>query len=132
MMFASMFTNDLSTVQAAYGVEQRFCYQFLGNQLWLHPLGAVTTFVELRYSYRPTRITTLADGSPVEMPEGSYRALVNLASAEALTKGNAEEANQFRGMGEEARNKLINSIRRQYHGMMVPFSTQQPFEWGGT
>jgi hypothetical protein len=131
LMVASSQTGDVSTIAASTGVEQRFSFQFLGNQLWLHPLGNVTTFVELRYSYKPTGFTSLTDGSIVDLPEGSTRALTNLAAAEALTKGNAEEANQFRQMGEEARAMLMNAIRRQYHGMTQPFAPSNQWEWGG-
>ncbi|SRR6266571_8931684 len=131
LMVASSLTNDVSTIRASTGVEQRFSYQFLGNQLWLHPLGNVTTFVEIRYNFKPTQFTLLTNGSQVDMPEGSYRAIVNLAAAEALPKGNAEEAQQFRQMGEDAKEKLMYSIRRQYHGMMVPFSPSNQWEFGG-
>lgn len=131
LMVASSLTGDVSTIQASTGVEQRFSYQFLGNQLWLHPLGNVTTFVEIRYNFKPTQFTSLTNGSIVDMPEGSNRAIVNLSAAEALTKGNAEDAQQFLMLGQDAKEKLINSIRRQYHGMMVPFAASNMWEWGG-
>lgn len=131
LMVASSNTGDVTTIKADTGVEQRYSMQFLGNQLWLHPLGATTTFVELRYSYKPTQFTLLTNGSIIDMPEGSNRALINLAAAEALPKGNVEEAQQFRLMGTDAKEKLFASIRRQYHGMTQPFTPNNMWEWGG-
>jgi hypothetical protein len=132
LMVASSQTGDVTSIRADTGVEQRFSMQFLGNQLWLHPLGQVTTFVEIRYNYKPVGFTSLTNGSIIDMPEGSNRAIVNLASAEALTKGNAEEAQQFRLMGMDAKEKLFASIRRQYHGMTQPFALDNQWSWGGT
>lgn len=131
LMSATSATGDITTIRASTGVEQRFSFQFLGNQLWLHPLGNVTTFVELRYNYKPTPFTSLTDSYIVDMPEGSNRAIINLVAADALAKGNAEEAQQLRVMGEDARQKLLNAIRRQYHGMIQPFSPSNMWEWGG-
>lgn len=131
LMMAQSQTNDVSTIRASTGVEQRFSMQFLGNQLWLHPLGNVTTFVEIRYNFKPIGFTSLTNGSIVDMPEGSNRAIILLSATDALTKGNAEEAGQFRAMAEDAKQKLIDSIRRQYHGMMVPFAPSNMWEWGG-
>lgn len=132
LMTASSNTGDVSTIRADSGVETRFTFQFLGNQLWMHPLGNLTTFVELRYNYKPTAFTSLTNGYIVDMPEGSYRALVNLSVAEALPKGNAEDAAQFRESGEEARQKMLNSIRRQYHGSTQVYTGDSPWSFGGT
>lgn len=131
LMSASTQSGDVTTIKASSGVEQRFTYQFLGNQVWLHPLGQVTTFVELRYNYRPQAFSTLTNGYVVDMPEGSYRALVNLAAAEAMPKGNAEDAMQLRGMGEDARQKMLNSIRRQVMGGTQIYTGENPWSWGG-
>lgn len=125
-------TGGVADIRANTGVEQRFTFQFLGNQLWLHPLGQVTTLVELRYNYKPQAFTSLTNGYIVDMPEGSYRALINLAAAEGLQKGNAEDATNFRTMGEDARQKLLNSIRRQYHGATQVFTGDSPYSFGGT
>lgn len=132
LMTASSATGDVTTIKADTGVEQRFSFQFLGNQLWLHPLGQVTTFVELRYNYKPQQYTSLTNGYIVDMPEGSYRALINLAAAEAMPKGNAEDAKQLRDMGAEAREKLLNSIRRQSHGATQVYTGDSPYSFGGT
>lgn len=132
LMTASSATGDITTIRANSGVEQRYSFQFLGNQLWLHPLGGVTTFVELRYSYKPQAFTSLTNGYIVDMPEGSYRALINLSAAEAMPKGNAEDAQQLRGMGEEARQKMLNSIRRQQHGSTQIYTGDSPYAFGGT
>jgi len=130
LLVASTNTGDMSTVRA--NVEQRFTYEFLGDQLWLHPLGAVSTFVELRYSFRPKAFTTMIDGDNIPFPEGSEHCVVLLAAADAMVKGNAEEAGQMFSAGEAARQRMINSIRRQYHGPSVPFTPGNQTEWGST
>jgi len=132
LMVAQSLTNDPSTIQASTGIEQRFSYQFLGDQVWLHPLGAVTTFVELRYNFRPVAFSQLADGTTLPMPEGSEQSLVLLSAAYAMGKGNAEESMQLQALGEQSRQRLMNSIRRQYHGMTVAFSPENPWAYGGT
>lgn len=131
LMSATSATGDITTIRASTGVEQRFSYQFLGNQLWLHPLGNVTTFVELRYNFRPVPFTSLTDGYIVDMPEGSHKALIYLTAADALAKGNAEDAQQVRMIGEMAKQKMLDSIRRQTHGMIQPFAPSNMWEWGG-
>lgn len=131
LMTASSNTGDVTTIRADTGVEQRYSYQFLGNQLWLHPLGQVTTFVEMRYSYR-TLFTSLTNGYTLDIPEGSTRAFVNSVATEAVLKGGAEETKEFRLARDEARNDLFSAIRRQYHGMTVPFTTENAWSVGGT
>lgn len=131
LMVASANTGDVTTIQASTGVEQRFSFQFLGEQLWLHPLGNVTTFVELRYNFKPIEFTKMTDGLPIALPEGNDNCLIMLSAAQALTKGNAEEAQQFFQMGSQAKDKMINSIRRQYHGMTQPFTPSNQWEFGG-
>lgn len=132
MTASTATTGTVADIRANTGVEQQFSFQFLGNQLWLHPLGNVTTMVELRYNYKPQQFTSLTNGYIVDMPEGSYRALINLAAAEAIPKGNAEDAKQLREMGAEAKEKLLNSIRRQYHGPTQMWTGNGPHEFGGT
>jgi hypothetical protein len=132
LMVAKVQDGTVTSIAADAGVEQRFTFQFLGNQLWLHPLGQVTTFVELRYNYKPVPFTQLTNGTIVDMPEGSNRALINLSAAEALPKGNAEDAAQFRAMGAEARDKMLNSIRRQYHGATQIYEGSNSWGWGST
>jgi hypothetical protein len=130
LLTASTNTGDTSTVKA--DVEQRFSYQFLGDQLWLHPLGSVSTFVEMRYSFKPISFTQLTDGQNVPFPEGSEHCAMLLAAADTMIKGNAEEAGQMFSVGEAARQRMINSIKRQYHGMTIPFTPSNQTEWGGT
>lgn len=131
LMVASTQTGDVSTIRASTGVEQRFSFQFLGDQIWLHPLGNVTTFVEIRYNYKPIEFTRMTDGLPISLPEGNDNCLIMLASAQALTKGNVEEASQFMNLGLQAKEKMMNSIRRQYHGPTVPFTPSNAWEFGG-
>jgi len=130
LLIAQQTTGNISDVSDVQGVAQQYSMEFLGNQLWLHPLST-TTSAEIRYNYKPTAFTSLTNGSIVDMPEGSYRGLINLSAAEALPKGNAEEAQQFREMGNDAMTKCLNSIRRQYHGMTVMFAGDSPTSWGG-
>ena len=131
LMSATSNTGDVSTITTNNGVGTQFSFQFLGSQLWLHPLGGQTTFVELRYNYRPTAFTLLKDSALVEIPEGSFRALINLSAGEAMMKGNAEDGAALLKVGEDAREKLLNSIRRQYHGMTMPFTPDEQYSWGG-
>ncbi len=133
LMSATSATGDVSSISEQNGIAPQFTYQFLGSQLWLHPLGGQTgEFVELRYNYRPTAFTELGDTDIVDMPEGSFRALINLSAGEAMMKGNAEDGVALMKVGEVARQKLMNSIRRQYHGMTVPFMADTSWSWGST
>lgn len=131
LMMASTQTGDVTTIQASTGVEQRFSYQFLGDQLWLHPLGNVTTFVEIRYSFRPAVFTTLADSDSVEFPDGTEHTLVLAAAAHAMVKGGAEDPSGLMALAAEAKQRMIESIRRRYHGPTVPFAPSNQWEWGG-
>lgn len=132
LMTASSNTGDVTTIRADTGVEQRFSYEFLGEQLWLHPLGQVTTFVEMRYSFKPLGFVQMSDSLSVPFPEGHEHCIALLAAGHAMSKGNAEDATQLIKLGEVAKDKMINSIRRQYHGMTVPFTPQNQYEFGGT
>lgn len=107
-----------------------FTYYVIGDQLWLFPLST-TDQVELRYSYKPIPYTSLTDGFSVQFPEGSESAYVLAASALTMAKGNVEDAAQLVVLAATARERCIMAIRRQYHGMMVPFTTGSPFEMGG-
>lgn len=131
LMVASSQTGDVTTIRASTGVEQRFSFQFLGDQLWLHPLGMVTTFVELRYNYRPLQFTRMTDGLYVPFPEGSEDTYIMQAASQAMLKGNAEDSQALRQIAEESRQRLMNSIRRQYHGMTQPFTPSNAWEFGG-
>lgn len=129
LMSAASNTGDTSTVSAT--VEQAFTYQFLGDQLWLHPLGQVTTFTEIRYNYRPIEYTKMTDGLPVAIPEGSDAIITLQTAAQSLPKGNAEDAEQFRQMAAEAKQSLLNSIRRQYHGATQMYVGDSSVSFGG-
>jgi len=131
LMMAQTQTGDISTVRASTGVEQRFSYQFLGDQMWMHPLGNVTTFVELRYSFRPASYTSLSDNTNVPFPDGTESALILSTAARAMTKGSVEDAGILFAQAEQARQKMLNTIRRKYHGMTQPFAPQNMWEWGG-
>ena len=129
LLQAATFTGDLSTVSAI--VEQRYTYQLLGNQLWLHPLGVVITFAELRYSYRPSPYIGLGDTAVVEFPDGTEHALILAASAHAMIKGGAEDANPMLQLAEMARQRMLDMIRRR-PGIIQPYTTGTMTEFGGT
>lgn len=103
----------------------------LGDQLWIFPLDTDTD-VELRYSFKPTPFTSLTDGMNVPFPEGSESAYVLMASATTMAKGGAEDIGQLMALAKDARDRCLAAIRRQYHGMTVPFSTGTGVEIGGT
>ena len=133
LLTASTNTGDTSTIKE--DVAQSYSYQFLGDQLWLHPLQVGTqiasTFVEMRYSFKPIAFTQIADGNVVPFPEGHEQSLILISAASALAKGNAEEAGQLFAMGNNSKERMISAIKRQYHGPTVPFTTSQSGEWGG-
>lgn len=108
-----------------------FTYYIIGDQLWLFPLNTVDD-VELRYSFKPTPFTSLTDGMNVPFPEGSESAYVLLASATTMAKGGAEDVGQLMLLAQQARDRCLAAIRRQYHGMTVPFTTGSSAEMGGT
>lgn len=124
-------TVGITTVSAP--VEQNFAYEILGDQLWFHPLGLTATpgFVELRYSYRPPSYGSLASGDPVPFVDGCEHALVLTAAANAMHRGDQEDPGKFLALAYDARTKLFNTIRRKYHGPMVPFAVSNPIEMGG-
>jgi hypothetical protein len=130
LMFAG--GSGIASVRAVTGVEQRFSFQFLGDQLWLHPLGGVSTMIELRYSFTPPSFVNLGDSSPVEFPDGSEHCLILLSAGHAMIKGGAEDPSGLMALGQQAKISLLNSIRRRYHGPTVPFSPQNAYEFGGT
>lgn len=98
-----------------------FSYYIVGDQLWMFPLDTQEP-VELRYSFKPIPFTSMADGSGIPFPEGSESAYVLLASATTMAKGGAEGIDQLMVLADNARVRCLNAIRRQYHGMMVPFA----------
>lgn len=108
-----------------------FTYYVLGDQLWLFPLSTIDA-VELRYSFKPTPFTAMTDGMNIPFPEGSESAYVLLASATTMAKGGAEDIGQLMSLATQARDRCYAAIRRQYHGMTVPFSTGSGVEMGGT
>lgn len=110
-------------------VEARYTYQVLGDQVWVHPPDST---VELTYSFKPTPFTAMTDGMNIPWPEGSEDAYIMLAAASTMAKGNAEDAAQLIILANIARDRMLNAVRRQYHGMTQPFTTGTSPEWGGT
>lgn len=108
-------------------------YTVRGDQLWLSDTSTsfATAPIDFRYSFKPTPFTALTDGTGVPFPEGGESAAVLAAAASTMAKGNAEDARQLFVMAEQSRIRLLASIRRQYHGMMVPWATGSGQEWGG-
>lgn len=122
-------STGISSLRSDLG-EARFTFQFLGNQLWIHPLGSINK-VELRYSYKPTKFTNLANGTLVELPDGSENAATLLCAAHGMLKGDEEDNKNLLIASERARERMLASIRRQYHGMTIPFSVENSWSWGG-
>lgn len=123
----------LSTVSASSGVEQAYTFQFLGDQLWLHPLGSNGDRIELRYNFRPTRYTALAnDNTVVPFPDGCELAYILKVAGLAMLKGNAEDSTALLRAAEDAKETMLNSIRRRYMGPTVVFAGNSPVEFGGT
>lgn len=122
--------TGLSTITAP--IEQAFTYELLGDQLWMHPLGttAAPGFIELRYSYRPSAFTALANGDPVPFPDGCEHCLVLQAAAHGLLRGDQENPDTVMKFAEIERNRLFATIRRKYHGPTVPFQATNPIEMG--
>jgi hypothetical protein len=123
-------SRDVLIEDNAAIVAPDFTYYILGDQLWMFPLDTAEE-VELRYSYKPVAYTSLAEGNSVQFPEGSDSAYILAASAIAMAKGNVEDAAQLIVLSREARDRCIAAIRRQYHGMTVPFSTGTSVDMGG-
>lgn len=115
-------------------VAAAYTYEIKGDQLWLYNNN--TAFgdapVDLRYSFKPTPFTALTDGMNVPFPEGAESALVLAAAGHTMAKGNAEEATQLMVLADRARERMLASIRRQWHGMIVPFTTENAHAFGGT
>lgn len=110
-------------------VETRFTYQVLGDQVWIHPPDST---IELHYSFKPGKFTNFTDTDSIPFPEGNESAAIMQAAANTMAKGNAEEAVQLQSLAVTARDRMLNSIRRQYHGMTQPLTTGTSTEWGGT
>jgi len=115
-------------------VATRFTYEVKGDQLWMYSsdMQFGPTPVDLRYSFKPPTFTSWADGSLIPWPEGGESAAVYAAAAHTMAKGNAEEAQQLLILAERARDRMLASIRRQWLGSTVPFTTENAHAFGGT
>jgi hypothetical protein len=115
-------------------VATRFTYEIKGDQLWLYSsdnqFGPAP--VDIRYSFKPPTFTSWADGSFIPWPEGGEAAAVYSAAAHTMAKGNAEEAAQLLLLADKAKDRMLASIRRQWLGSTVPYTTGSTFEFGGT
>jgi len=114
-------------------VATRFTYEVKGDQLWMYSsdMQFGPTPVDLRYSFKPPTFTSWADGSFIPWPEGGESAAVYAAAAHTMTKGNAEEAQQLLMIAAQARDRMLASIRRQWLGSTVPFTTESAHAFGG-
>jgi len=106
-------------------------YYVQGDLLWLFPLDTSTP-VELRYSFKPTPFTAMTDGMNIPFPEGSESAYVLAASALTMAKGGEEDFGPLATLAQQSRDRCYAAIRRQYHGMSVPYSTGTGQDMGGT
>lgn len=122
--------RDTVIVNNATIVHNSDTFHFVGDQMWLFPLDT-TSKVELRYSFRPTAFSSLTNGNNVTFPEGSESAYVLGTAALTMAKGNVEDVGQLASLATLAKERLINSIRRQYHGPTVPYTTEGAQSYGG-
>jgi len=115
-------------------VATRFTYEIKGDQLWLYSsdLEFGPAPIDIRYSFKPPAFTSWADGSLIPWPEGGESAAVYAAAAHTMAKGNAEEAAQLMLIADKAKDRMLASIRRQYLGSTVPFTTENAHAFGGT
>lgn len=111
-----------TTVVSANG----YTYDIKGDQLWLYASNTsfATGSIDIRYSYKPAVYSGLADGTSVTFPEGAELAPILLTAASAMAKGNEEDNIQLTRMALDAKQRLMSQIRRKYHGMIVPFTTE--------
>lgn len=115
-------------------VGSAYTYEIKGDFVWLYSNSSSfgSAPVDIRYSFKPVAFTGLADGNNVPFPEGSEMALVLSAAANTMAKGNTEDAVQLMALAEKARQRLLDAIRRQWHGSMQPYTTGTSTEFGST
>lgn len=114
-------------------VSSAFTWTIYGDQLWM--FNGNQSFgdapVDVRYSFKPTPFTALADGTNVPFPEGSESALVFFAAGSTMGKGSAEDNAQLMKMAEVARQRMLNAVRKQVFGTIQPYVSTESTEMGG-
>lgn len=98
-------------------VVPQLSYYMLGKNIVTDPAVTGSNSVTVEYSYLPTNFNSLAsDGTslPSEYPEGHEMALVYLASAAAIIKGDAENMGQIGRMADMAVTAMLTHIARRY------------------
>ena len=106
-------------------------YAFYGNQLFVFPLDASSTYpIDVRYNYLPALYTSLNDNDYIPWPDGFDSALTFEVAARGLAKGDAENMTQLKSVANEAMLKLKGNIPREYVGPSVPNLVDSPISWG--
>lgn len=105
-------------------------YVFYGDQIWIFPLD-LTTDVEIRYSFKPAKFTTLADGAAISWPDGYESALVFESAGRAMLKGDRESGANLLAIAMGSRQEMLSTIKNRSHFMSVPWANQDPVEFGG-
>lgn len=90
-------------------------YYMLGASISTDPI-VISSNMNVAYSYMPTRFIDLALGSTqlTDFPEGHESALVYLAAAWAISKGDAESLAQISRIADQAIESLLTHIARRY------------------
>lgn len=105
-----------------------YTYSVYGYQLYLFgPNGLeLTPSVEVRYNYRPAKFTGLAETDIMPFLDGQESALIYLAALQAMSRAKVEAKQGLAMLAEQSRQRMMSSVRRQYVGPIVPFSTDGP------
>lgn len=111
----------------AITVGDDYRYVYYGDQIWLFPLSASQS-LEFRYSYLPTRFSSLADGTNITWPDGFEMALCFEVASRALTKGDREENARVAQLARNSWDGLLDAVRRNRAPVvMYDYKTPQDF-----
>lgn len=109
---------------------REWVYHIQGRQMWLVPLDTAED-VEIRYSYLPPKFSGLADGDPVQWPEGMEDAYIYEIAGRAMMKGGREDATAMLGIAREAMADVRSYVSRLHGGVITPYQHMTAQAWGG-
>jgi len=109
---------------------REWVYHIQDRQLWVFPLDTEED-MELRYSFLPPKYSGLANGDPVQWPEGLEDAYVYEAAGRAMLKGGREDATALLAIGREAMADVRAYVSRPHGGVITPFQHMTAQSWGG-
>lgn len=100
-------------------------YYILGGNIVTETPGVGVTSTTITYSYLPTRVNALASDATAlaDYPEGHEAALIYLAAAWALTRGDQESMAQIVRLADSAVDALLTHIARRYPTPVQPSLT---------